>query len=718
MASDTRKSEGNPFAHRFLARTLLLILVMAFSYAALILPLALRPSYLPITVGGVAPQDIQAPSSLTYESVVQTDASRKDAEHGVTPIYLPADPAIARQKLDELRTIMGYITSVRTDGLASREQKIQDLLSIKNVKYAPDDANILLDLTVDRWESIQQEALRVLEEVMRTTIRSDQIYEARMSVPSRISLAFSPASNSLLSQLIEPEVDANSQFSEDRTREAIDKARKEVQPVTRSLLSGEIIVRRGQVVTPLILETLEKFDLVKPQSGYINFIAPSAIVVILGGFIAFYFIRRRIAPATSLRGLLLISALYLVFLFSARFIVPNRTVFPYLFPMAAYGLTISCLFNTELGMVLSLVLAILASFDLSSSLDITVYYILTSLIGILILGKGMRVSSFFSSAAAIGIAGCAVIIAYRVSPGAIDFIGLATLLGSAFINGLVSASLALLFQYLFSQVLGTTTALQLLDLSRPDHPVMQFMLRNAPGSYQHSLQVANLAEQAAESIGADVLLTRVGALYHDIGKAANPQFFIENQVSGKSNPHDDLSPEVSATTIIHHITDGIQIARKHRLPPRIVDFIKEHHGTLLARYQYARAIQESAGQIERVNIEAFRYPGPRPGSKETALLMLADGCEAKARAELPRSEIELRSLVKKVIDYLQQEGQLDKTSLTLNDLNVAADSFVTTLRNSYHPRIVYPEIHSHSGSTEPVPSANKESTPIPEKNSK
>ncbi len=271
-------------------------------------------------------------------------------------------------------------------------------------------------------------------------------------------------------------------------------------------------------------------------------------------------------------------------------------------------------------MILSLALSILAAFGLSSSLDITLYYTLTSLIGILILGKGMRVSSFFSAAAGIGLTGSAVIIAYRLSPGSIDFVGLATLMGSAFINGLAAASLTLLFQYFLAQLLGTTTALQLLDLSRPDHPVMQFMLRNAPGSYQHSLQVANLAEQAAEAIGADVLLTRVGAIYHDIGKAANPQFFIENQVSGKSNPHDDLTPEVSAAIIIHHISDGIQVAKKYRLPPRIIDFIKEHHGSLLTRYQYARAIQASAGQIEQVNIELFRYPGPSPRSKETALL--------------------------------------------------------------------------------------------------
>ncbi|NMB56059.1 MAG: HDIG domain-containing protein [Leptolinea sp.] len=692
----------NSYQNKRVSRVLLLILSALLSYLALTYPLALRPSYLPITVGNVAPQDIQAPVSMTYESAVQTEAAKKEAERSISPIYLPADPAIARQKLDDLRTTIQYITSVRADQFSNLDQKNIDLQLLKNVKFNSEEISSILSLSDERWESIQQESLRVLEEVMRSTIRTDQVFDARQSIPSRISLSFSPGSNTIITRLVEQHIAANSQFSEDRTRAAIDQARNAVQPVSRSLLSGEIIVRRGQIVTPLILETLEKFDLVRPRSGYTNFIAPAGIILIIASFIAVYFYRRPSPSLNNWRSLLLISTLFLIFLFLARFIIPNRTVFPYLFPIAGFGLTIACLFNVEVGMVLSLALSILASFGLSSSLDLTLYYALTSMIGILVLGKGMRVSSFFSAAAVIGCTGSIIIIAYRLSPGSIDLVGLATLLGSAFVNGLASASLALLFQVFLSQLLGTTTALQLLDLSRPDHPVMQFMLRNAPGSYQHSLQVANLAEQAAEAIGADVLLTRVGAIYHDIGKAANPQFFIENQVSGKSNPHDDISAEESSGIIIRHITDGILIARKHHLPPRIIDFIQEHHGTLLTRYQYARAIQESAGQIEQVNIEKFRYPGPSPRSKETALLMLADGCEARARAELPRSEVEIRSLVKKVFDYLQQEGQLDHTNLTLRDLYLAAESFTKTLRNSYHPRIIYPEIKTSNTPTVPV----------------
>lgn len=702
MASSPDQGSGYFFHHKILARILLLFFSAIFSYGALTYPLALRPSYLPITIGNVAPQDIQAPVSVTYESPIQTDAAKREAERNISPIYLPADPAIARQKLTDLRLTMDYITSVRADKYATRDQKSLDLQALKSSQFSSEEALAILDLTDERWKTIGDEAQRVLEEVMHSTIRTDQVYDARQSVPSRISLAYSPNANSIISKLIEPQIEANSRFSEDKTRAAVDKAVNAVQPVSRTLLAGEIIVRRGQVVTPLIFETLEKFDLVKPQSNYSNYLAPAALIVILAAFIAFYFIRRPLSVLDGWRSLILLSSLFLTFLVLARFIVPNRTVFPYLFPMATFGLTISCLFGMEIGMVLSLALSILASFDLSFSLDLTVYYVLTSLIGILILGKGLRISSFFSAGAGIGLTGCAVIVAYRLSPGSMDLVGLATLMGSAFVNGLASVSLTLLFQYVFAQFLGTTTALQLLDLSRPDHPVMQFMLRNAPGSYQHSLQVANLAEQAAEAVGADVLLTRVGAIYHDIGKAVNPQFFIENQISGKSNPHDDLAPEISSSIIIQHIDDGIKVARKHHLPPRIIDFIKEHHGTLLTRYQYARAIQASAGQIEQVNTEKFRYPGPSPRSKETALLMLADGCEARARAELPRSDVEIRAMVKKVFDFLQQEGQLDQTSLTLNDLNIAADSFTATLRNSYHPRIIYPEIRTPNSPTEPI----------------
>jgi putative nucleotidyltransferase with HDIG domain len=247
-----------------------------------------------------------------------------------------------------------------------------------------------------------------------------------------------------------------------------------------------------------------------------------------------------------------------------------------------------------------------------------------------------------------------------------------------------------MLQYLLAEFLGLTTGLRLLEISRPDAPLLQFFLRNAPGTYQHSLMVSNLVEQAAEKLGMDSLLVRVGALYHDVGKSITPSFFIENQLPTNLNPHDDVDAETAAASVIRHVSDGVVLARKYRLPKRIIDFILEHHGTLLARYHYNRAVQEAGGDATKVDSEKFRYPGPRPRTRETALLMLADNVEARTRSERPRTEDEIKAVVQKAVDFCQKEGQLADTRFTLKDLTVISEVFVTTLTGLYHPRIAYP----------------------------
>jgi putative nucleotidyltransferase with HDIG domain len=245
--------------------------------------------------------------------------------------------------------------------------------------------------------------------------------------------------------------------------------------------------------------------------------------------------------------------------------------------------------------------------------------------------------------------------------------------------------------FILAQFLGLTTALQLLEISRPDSSLLNYFLQRAPGTYQHSLQVANLAEQAAECIQADTLLTRVGALFHDVGKAANPLFFVENQPPSQIDSHDDLKPETSAQVIIRHVADGLELARKYHLPRRLQDFIAEHHGTLITRYQYNRAMQIAKADNSQVDEAKFRYPGPAPRSKETALLMFADGVEARARAERPGNDDEVRALVRSVIERCQKYGQLDNAPLSQRDLTDIIESFVTTLRVTYHPRLEYPK---------------------------
>ena len=369
----------------------------------------------------------------------------------------------------------------------------------------------------------------------------------------------------------------------------------------------------------------------------------------------------------------------------------ERTILPYLFPIAALGLTISVIFSTEYGFFISFLLVSLTVFGHVRSSELLLYYMLPTVAGILIVGKARRVGSFLASGFSISVNAAAIIVTFRIGDGSTDLVGLLSLLGASFFNGIASGTLSLLMQNFVSSILDLPTALQLLDISRPDHPLLQQILTNAPGTYQHSLQVSNLAEQAADAIGADRLLVRVGTLYHDAGKSENPGFFIENQVRDKINSHDDADPKTTAATIIKHVTDGVVLAKKYRLPSRMIDFIKEHHGTGITRYQYNKALNE-AEDPDLVDVKDFTYPGPPPQSKETGLVMLADGTEARARANSPRTDEDIMAVVEDTINSIKNSGQLDQTELTLKDLQTIKESFYNTLKQSYHPRLKYPEV--------------------------
>ncbi len=704
MVQNELKKTFSRSVNRRLIKLTILIIASGLTLAMMVLPLSSRPSFFALKVGDVAPQDIQAPMAISYPSEVTTEQMRHDAEQNVSQVFLPADPSIARRQIEMLRASLNFIGTVRDDMHATQEQKLADLSALENIQLGRSDAQIMLNLSQARWQMVQQESLSVLEQIMRDMIREGQLADAQRRIPTLISFSLPQDLSESLAHLVTPFVIPNSLFSPEMTAVARQDARNRIETVVRSYAAGETIVRRGQILTPSSMEALSKFGLIERPNNLRDVLGSLSLVVCLAVFVALYFTRRSFAVLDNLRALALIAFTFLLFFATARLIIPNRAVLPYVFPIAAFGLVIACLFNSELGMVLSLVLGILTGYGMFNSLDLTFYYILSSLFGILMLSKGQRISNFVFAGLGAGTLGAVIILAYRLPDATTDLAGLATLAGASLLNGLSSASMALILQALFAQILGLSTALQLLEISRPDHPLQQFLIQNAPGSYQHSLQVGILAEQAAERIRADSILVRVGAIYHDVGKALNPSFFIENQV-GKLNPHDDLDPAVSAQTIIRHVSDGVQLAKKHHMPSRILDFIREHHGTMLTRYQYARALEEAEGKPELVDVSLFQYAGPRPQSRETALLMLADGCQARARAELPQSEEEMHALVRKVIDQCQRDGQLDDTKLTLRDLNLIAESFVNTLQNSFHPRIRYPEPRQ--------PSAQLAEAPIP-----
>ena len=693
---------------------MILLVTMLLTFGALVFPYSLRQSSFPLKVGDVVPQDIQAPYAASYESSVLTEEAKKNVINSVAQVFLPVDPAITRKQIEKLRTALVFISNTRADSFASQSQKLSDLALMADIQISQEISEKILALSDSRWQIVQQETLNVLEQVMRNSIREGQVWTAQRNVPTLISFSIPQDLAVIISELTSPFIVPNSLYSPEQTEAARQEAVNSVNPVVRTYAPGEIIVRRGQIITDTQLEAMQYYGLIQNQGITQNLLASAALTALMGVLTGLYFYRRKLSGFNQLPKILIIALFFLLFLFSARFILPNRTILPYLFPISAFGLTVGALFSMEIGLVFSIFLGVLAGYGMQNGLDLTLFYILSSLIGIFVLGKGRRIMSFFWAGIAIGIAGSAVILSFRLLDSYTDALGITTLIGAVFVNGLASASLTLLSQYLIAQILGMTTPLQLLDLSRPDHPLLQFLLRNAPGSYQHSLQVANLAEQAAEAINADSLLVRVGCLYHDIGKALNPVFFIENQVPGKLDSHDDIDPTVSAATIINHVTNGVELARKYRIPSRVQDFIREHHGTLFTRYQYAKALEKANFNKEEIDQNLFRYPGPRPQSRETVLLMLADGCEAKARADIPKTDEELRTVVRKVSDYLHAEGQFDDTALTLRDLHLVTESFVKTLKNTYHSRITYPEIRQGTTNTPTEPLPIKESNPKPE----
>jgi len=686
---------------------ILLILVGLVSLAALILPLSISPGALPLSVGDVAPRDLQAPEAIEYISEVRTEEARAAAERAIPQTYSSPDTAIARGQIERLRIALDYIVLVRADEFATPEQKQSDLSALSDLSLTPKAIEQILNLPTARWEIIQQEALSVLEQVMRNTIRQENVQAIRRNVPSLVSLALTEEQAELVVELVSTFIVPNSFESPELTEAARQAAREAVPLVLQSYKPGETIVAGGQIINPAQLEALEKLGLIEPEQKWEDYLGISALVILTTAFVSLYFHQRTRPYLTETRSLLLIAIVFIIFLVGARLTIPNRTIVPYLYPLPAFGLLFATLFGLEAGLVFSLVITVLAAYGLPNTLDLMPYYLLSTLTGVLVLGPARRVWTFFRAGIAIALAGMAMLLAFRFPFTEMDWVGIATLLGAALFNGLASASITLLLQYFLAQTLGLTTSLQLLEISRPDFPLLQFFLRNAPGTYQHSLQVANLAEQAAESIGADALLTRVGALFHDIGKAMNPTFFIENQAPGNINTHDDMDPMESSTAITQHVRDGIKLARKHRLPRRINDFILEHHGTMLTRYQYSKALETVGGDETKIDPEKFRYPGPSPRSRETALLMLADGTEARVRAKKPQSEEELAEIVRSAIEHVQMSGQLDNTLLTLSDLKNISDSFITTLRGSYHPRIEYPKVEN-SSALQNVPTTPRE----------
>jgi putative nucleotidyltransferase with HDIG domain len=266
----------------------------------------------------------------------------------------------------------------------------------------------------------------------------------------------------------------------------------------------------------------------------------------------------------------------------------------------------------------------------------------------------------------------------------------------AFAGGLLAAAVASFAVPILESMLGVTTDIKLLELSNTNLPLLRELAFKAPGTFQHSLMVANLAKEGSEAIGADPILAYTSGLYHDVGKMFRPDYFIENQHPGQ-NRHDKLVPSMSALILLNHVKDGLELAREHGLPRVIRDAIQQHHGTRLIKYFYNKALEQRETELGEVTEEKYRYPGPRPQNKVMGVLMLADAIEAASRTLTDSNPVKIRGLIKTIVDDCLNDGQLDHTDLTLSDIRNISEAFLRVLANIFHQRVDYPGFDFNAG---------------------
>ncbi|MFQ5578845.1 MAG: HD family phosphohydrolase, partial [Anaerolineae bacterium] len=347
--------------------------------------------------------------------------------------------------------------------------------------------------------------------------------------------------------------------------------------------------------------------------------------------------------------------------------------------------------DSQLALVVTLVMGLVEAYVAGGSLELLAYVVLSGFVVALAAGPMVQLNTLLWAGLYVITSNVVVILAFRFFDNTFQLVDLLARLGGGVLSGVLSAGLPLLAFFVVGNLTDMVSYIQLLELARPTHPLLSELLRRAPGTYHHSLLVSNLAEQAAERIGANAFLCRVGAYYHDVGKMMRPYFFTENSGPRDTNLHTNLDPETSAQIIISHVTDGLKLAKKHRLPAVIRAFISQHHGTDMASYFYHQAVQDAGGDESQVNKARFTYPGPRPRSKETAILMLADASEATVRSAQPQSSQEIDDIVRRTISKRMKTGQFDECDLTMRDLEQIRLAFNDVLQGVSHPRVKYPD---------------------------
>ena len=638
------------------------------------------PSY---NIGTVATAAVKAPRSIVFVSDSLTEQERDRAAAAVPKQFAP-NPAIVASSRERLAQALSTISRIRGDPTLSRDQKIAALQRAQEVVVATATATDTVDLTGAEWDAVQKELDNTLRSLYGTGIRAEQIDVTKADAAKALPPAWNDRQKRVGTAIVTQFLDANVQLDAVATSVAQQAARNAVGPVQVQVVAGEVIVREGSVVTAQDIEKLRALGLASPGVDWRGAIGLLLWAILIAGVLGTYIERYATEAWTDDRKLALISLTLLALTAVTRALVPGHTLLVYFIPYAAAAMMLTVLVSGRAALATQIAGALHAGI-MSNQVDLIAYVLVPALLGIAAVRRATTAREFAAGASFVAIGNVGVLAAFTLVGRATDPFGAAQLLIAAVTSAAGAGLLAFAAMAMIGHLFRITTVFELRELADPTHPLLRQLLLRTPGTYHHSLLVANLAERAAEVIGADPLLARVGAYYHDIGKMRNPSAFIENQTG--TNPHDDLDPLVSAGIVAAHIKDGLALAERYHLPAVIREMIPGHHGTLVVKYFFQIAQQRGQDPDE----SKFRYPGPKPRSKECAIVMLADGTEASVRSLEEKNPESIRSMVDKIVGERLADGQLDDSDLTLRDVQRVKDAFCELLLGVYHERIPYPE---------------------------
>ena len=644
-----------------------------------------------IKEGDIAKVNIRAQRNTIDE--VSTTAKKKEAVSLVPPQYT-IKAEVKDNALNTINSVFAKAIQLKDSNLQQKDKVLQ-ISSTSNIELSEDEIDALLNMNSTDLMNLKAFLLKTMTDVydfsiqynpeLSTEVNNENLKKAQDIVQmnfnsSKFSKSIKDLGSSIGLKLVKP----NSFYDKEKTEEMKNNAINNTAPVI--IKKDQIIVMEGEQITPEKYATLKSLGLVNTNTKSEWYIYISlAVVVALALFIEnFYIYRYQKDIYADSSKFLLINLINCIALILARVL---GMVSPFLIPFAFSPMLITLLLNHKLSLTISIINSIFISAAINFSSDITIITILNAVVGALIIQKLQQRNDILYSCLYIAVINIisSLSIGFLFSNNVKDVLVKTafSLIGSG-LSGILTIGLLPFFESAFDIV----TTIKLLELSNPNSPLLKKLLMEAPGTYHHSILVANLAEVAAEAVGGNPVLARVCSYYHDVGKIKRPYFFKENQI-GNDNPHNKITPNLSALIITSHVKDGLELAKEYRLPKVIQDIIEQHHGNSLVKYFYITA-KNSSENPDEVLEEDFRYQGPIPCTKEAGIIMLADSVEAGVRSISEPTQSKIEDMVNNIIKSRLNENQLDDCDLTLKDLNKIKSAFLKTLTGIYHQRIEYP----------------------------